>query len=557
MDPGPTPPNTSSDVVLQPVPPTTPGLPRLLDAPETHELQAPMAPPRRPSSSLTRPEDAIAQHFPKRPMVPTSASDWESRKQTIRELYMDQNIILNEVIEIMITKHKFKATARMYKGQFAKWKWTKYNKSGNHGSVKPSKSRAAKKKSINARKASVRRRQSTPTQTEQLVPLSQHPYLQYFNDEEGQVETTLSAYAALICHWSERETPWKTESRRRNRNSPSELYEPRHHSILQHVRSAQDYFLAGHPQQGGDMLRRAFLGIETALECGLDVEALWDCCLAVPQLVLTTGWTDLLPIFARYLHQYTTIRLAPHHPLTKIAAALHRLARDLTTTTTTTTPAGASDRQRRLLEAFVARGWALWIDCVTRVRGRHDDVTIHLKRGYVTLVDPRHGMAADILDDFGRAVQESLARRGACATTARILELENLLVRMYLPLFTPATAAGAEEVLRGLVGRIEGKPWNRGRAVGEWAYVDRYLVFSANYFMASIAEYGGQDDKAAVYRGRSLDSPRDLFWLQTSLLVESRLRAGGRDGEADLIQEARTEAQSVLRVIELGGIIGG
>ncbi len=43
-------------------------------------------------------------------MVPTCAGDWESRKRTIGELYMDQNMILNEVIEIMLTKYKFKAT---------------------------------------------------------------------------------------------------------------------------------------------------------------------------------------------------------------------------------------------------------------------------------------------------------------------------------------------------------------------------------------------------------------------------------------------------------------
>ena len=46
----------------------------------------------------------------RRPMVPTCAGDWESRKLTIGELYMDQNMILNEVIEIMLTKYKFKAT---------------------------------------------------------------------------------------------------------------------------------------------------------------------------------------------------------------------------------------------------------------------------------------------------------------------------------------------------------------------------------------------------------------------------------------------------------------
>lgn len=43
-------------------------------------------------------------------MVPTSASDWESKKHIIRELYINQDLFLNEVIEIMTTKYNFKAT---------------------------------------------------------------------------------------------------------------------------------------------------------------------------------------------------------------------------------------------------------------------------------------------------------------------------------------------------------------------------------------------------------------------------------------------------------------
>jgi hypothetical protein len=341
----------------------------------------------------------------------------------------------------------------------------------------------------------------------------------------------------MISHWSERETPWKTGL---PPGHSSELFGPRDNSILQHVRAAQDCFLAGRPQQGGDMLRRAFLGIEAALEHDLDVEALWDCCLAVPQLVLTMGWTDILSIFARYLHQYTHIKL-PHHPITRVAASLHKLA--CQTTTASSSPANVNWQH---LQAFVSRAWHLWIDSVSRVRGDHDDVTIHLKRGYVTLVDPHHKMAGDIIRSFGRAVADSVARRGAFATTSRILELENLLVRMYVPLFTPDTARRAEEMLAGLKDRIERKEGNRGRTVDQWGYMDRYLVFSAYYFMASIAEYSGQADKAAVYRWKSLDSPRDLFWLQTSLLVESRLRAEGQDAEANMILEARVEAQENL-----------
>ncbi|KAK4124781.1 hypothetical protein N657DRAFT_689193 [Parathielavia appendiculata] len=483
---------------------------------------------------------SVTEPLPERPLVPSSQADWEARKQIIRELYMDQNKILNEVIEVMLTKHKFKATARMYKGQFAKWKWTKYNKTNSNALLKSAKSRVAKRRSARTREQ----------------PPHARGYLPYFSDDEFQVEITLSAYAALITHWSERETPWKTDDSTLGGRSSTELFGPRDNSILQHVRSAQDHFLAGRPHQGGDMLRRAFLGIEAALDPersgSLDIEALWDCCLAVPQLVLTMGWTDILSIFCRYLHSYTRIKL-PHHPITRVAASLQRLALQTTTATTTTptstTVTGGAAANWQHLQAFISRAWHIWIDCVSRVRGDHDDVTIHLKRGYVTLVDPTHAMAGDIIASFRTTVTQSLAHRGAFATTSRILELEDLLVRMYVPLFTPATARRAEEILRGLKERIERKEGNRGRRVDQWDYVDRYLVFSAYYFMASIAEYTGQRDKAAVYRWKSLDSGRDLFWLQTSLLVESRLRTEGLDAEANAILEARVETQESLNVL--------
>ena len=458
----------------------------------------------------------------------------------------------------------------MYKGQFAKWKWTKYNKSGSRrdGSIKPANSRATKKKAARFR-AAMQELSPTAVQQQQLTPLCQHTYLEYFNDEEYRVETTLNAYAALISHWSERETPWRTASSQFGQPGEVALpFAPPTHSILQHVRAAQDYFLQGRPQLGGDMLRRAFLGIEYAVTRTLDVEALWDCCLAVPQLVLTMGWTDILKIFARYLHQYAHIKLSAHHPLTTVAASLHALSRQ----TTTTAVRGSNNKSDNninsswQLEMYVARAWTLWIDCVTRVRGRHDDVTIHLKRAYVTLVDPRHAMAGDIIRDFGRAVQDSLERRGAPATTGRILELENLLVRMFLPLFTAETARRAEEMLGGVVGRVEGERCllsneDDGNLKGEELAgggkgdVDRYLLFSANYFMAWIAEFNGERAKATWYRQKSLDSPRDLFWLQTSLLVESTLRAEGNDGEANAIREARAEAQLMLQVIGEGEVI--
>jgi hypothetical protein len=87
------PPIASDDGVLRLVGLANPGLPIWPNQPEGGQDVA-----------------AVAGTLTARPMVPTSPSDWESRKQIIRELYMEQNMILNEVIEIMISKYKFKAT---------------------------------------------------------------------------------------------------------------------------------------------------------------------------------------------------------------------------------------------------------------------------------------------------------------------------------------------------------------------------------------------------------------------------------------------------------------
>ncbi|KAL2192609.1 hypothetical protein P885DRAFT_47276 [Corynascus similis CBS 632.67] len=529
--------------------------------------------------------DVVCKQLPKRPIVPTNPRDWESKKHIIRELYMNQNKILNEVIDIMISKHNFKATARMYKGQFAKWKWTKYNKPGRHGAMRPTRLVAAKKRDPTAQSSrtghvwqeeAVEGQQSTSS-------VQPNHLIQYLNDDERRVEAALSAYGAMISRWSERETPWKTASEScKGSLFPFEFLEDQQErSILEQVRFAQDCFLNGRSKQGGDTLRCAFLSIERALSDELGIDALWDCCLAVPQLAITTGWIDVLSIFTRYLHQYTSIKL-PHHPIALVAALLHHLCRNdeddgdqhhqiPTSTASATEP---HDNERYLpqscrvlvpvLEAFLVRAWHLWIDTSTRVRGRHDEVTIHLKRGYVTAVDPSDPMAADILHDFGRSVRASLSlsRPHHPVTTARALELERLLAHMYLPLFTPERSRAAEAVLAAVVARVveEGAARRRRQPLQQqqqqqWEeeYLDRYLVFSARNFMAGLAEGRGDAERAAEYRRLSLlplsssseggRGERDLFWAQTSCLVESRLRASGMHVEADTIRKERVEAK--------------
>ncbi|WDK17182.1 n1-acetylpolyamine oxidase [Colletotrichum graminicola] len=46
---------------------------------------------------------------------PESQEDWESKKETIRNLYLDKNLPLKDLISTMSSKHSFSATERMYK----------------------------------------------------------------------------------------------------------------------------------------------------------------------------------------------------------------------------------------------------------------------------------------------------------------------------------------------------------------------------------------------------------------------------------------------------------
>ncbi|KAK3342054.1 hypothetical protein B0T25DRAFT_357665 [Lasiosphaeria hispida] len=466
-----------------------------------------------------------------RPLVPTSAADWEAKKDVINELYMTRNLILNDVMAIMLSKHKFKATARMYKGQFAKWGWSKYNKSGNA---------ATTTRTTKSRTTVARRRGSNPPSPERdrvskSVSQSHRPRLPSFTpnllqllfvkEETYEIEAILSTYSAYISNWATLETPWKTESSMRGIIARQEQF-----SILQNMRAALDHFDRHQPQQGGQMLRLAFLQVEEALVTGGGFEAIWDCCLAVPQLVLAQGWLDILLIFTRYLYHLTTLKLTADHPVARIAHSIFRLVR----------------RDPAQLQLYIQGGWRLWVDLVGRTRGVQDTVTIHLKRGYVILQKPERDVVRSLLPEFALSVEHSLTTRGAIETTSRILEMEMLLARMYIPLFTPDTTMRAEAMLKGVLERVSTKPENRDVLVHQWSYLDRYLFFSAYHFLASIADYSGDHDRAVDCRRKSLESPKDLFWVQTAMTLEQYLRSEGRIEEAAEIERERNEVPLLM-----------
>ncbi|KAI2643411.1 hypothetical protein GGS21DRAFT_536830 [Xylaria nigripes] len=138
----------SSAVVVARRPRRSPGLPlsspTVLTPPSSLSPQSSRSPP-----ALTPPnnEHAVIRSPALEPVQPTptqmqsvfssqtgeayrsqqhTAQVWESHKETIRRLYLDENRPLKEVMAIM-RQRGFRATVRMYKSRFDKWGFSKNN----------------------------------------------------------------------------------------------------------------------------------------------------------------------------------------------------------------------------------------------------------------------------------------------------------------------------------------------------------------------------------------------------------------------------------------------
>ncbi|KAL0933435.1 uncharacterized protein CTRU02_212398 [Colletotrichum truncatum] len=79
-----------------------------------------------PDPRLPRPTETTAG-FSISSKNTVSPEDWESKKEIIHQLYLRKNLPLHTIQSIMSQHHSFFATERMYKRQFLKWKWKKYN----------------------------------------------------------------------------------------------------------------------------------------------------------------------------------------------------------------------------------------------------------------------------------------------------------------------------------------------------------------------------------------------------------------------------------------------
>ncbi|KAK1759864.1 Clr5 domain-containing protein [Echria macrotheca] len=242
--------------------------------------------------------------------TPYQRGDWESNRATIQNLYLDLNLPLSDVIEIMRNNHCFFATPRMYKRQFTKWGWKKYKAD-----------RPAKRTCIRSENERSRLKSSLTLHV-QLVddPLTQHTLC---------IARDLPSY--LGACWVDIEIRDGVFIFMDNFMRPD--LQPAHLTASGLFLAGIHNFIHRCPYAGRLHLERSFALIEKILKpCNPNTLIFLN--FFVPMALVSyrdtttasnTGSPGRLAfhMYLKFVAQLASIRLGSHHPMTSVPAALH------------------------------------------------------------------------------------------------------------------------------------------------------------------------------------------------------------------------------------------
>ncbi|KAK3364622.1 Clr5 domain-containing protein [Lasiosphaeria hispida] len=456
--------------------------------------------------------------------IPTKPADWEAVKDIIEGLYIHNNVRLKDVIAAMQTAYRFRATARMYKAQFAKWNWHKYSTgpsvSSRQGGKDHSTRYGKKKKGIPRVFLAEVLRQDAETKQQLQTRLLE-------GEESRHLTTTMSAYRSFLLGWSEQDPRWRNATcftKMGHYNS----------TMVSHFLGALIQLEQREYSHGGRLLRAAFLELEDLLLDG-HVAAIWDCCVSVPQLAVNHGRSDILLTFLRYLSRLCTLR-APNHPLTNISRSTLALVEHLGTLSQ--------------ISAYTTVAWRLWSDTMVALLGPDNISTLHTHRAYLLIQpEPDPTLVCRVLRDYDRLVDRAGATLGADNTTALSLEFDALLTQSR---FTTPDPVTFDARLTRVLGKLVAKPGNAGLAPGRWTGLEDRQVYRGCWFLAAMyADAAGNEGRAAECRRAFLAAPEEGDWVQYALRMEEKLRADGKVGEAEEVKGKRLEAQLPRDIVEI------
>ncbi|KAK0611033.1 hypothetical protein B0T14DRAFT_529509 [Immersiella caudata] len=240
------------------------------------------------------------------PVIPRRAEDWEPWKTILHELYITQNRILRDIINIMDTNYNLRATPKMYKNQFARWNFFKYaikrrprirsdrdsDEGHDEGRDEGALVVASKSSDILDGLISPLLHESNRARVMQNGLASVRDFLLgYIN-----IDPTARADMVVVGY-----------------QDPSFRY----------FTAAMDLFDQKDNDQGGLILRRAFLQLENLLSANT-LKSFSDLCITIPHLLIESRRPDILTAYLRYISGLAAAKF-PNHPLCGVISSFAEL----------------------------------------------------------------------------------------------------------------------------------------------------------------------------------------------------------------------------------------
>ncbi|KAK3690093.1 hypothetical protein B0T22DRAFT_462982 [Podospora appendiculata] len=237
-----------------------------------------------------------APHPSRTPLIPRKAEDWEPWKSILYELYITQNRILREIINLMDTTYNLKATPKMYKNQFARWNFFKY----------AIKRKPPKGKTGRSAKRTVEEDDGAPVAVHNHDDLILSPLLLHKSSQSRAMQAGLTAVRQFVNGYVDLDPVHLQE----------DVVFGYHDPCYRYFKTAMDLFDLKENVEGGRVLRLAFLQIEPKV-LEPDLKSFSDLCFLIPHLLLESGRKDILSAYLQYLTRLATVKFG-NHPFTEI-----------------------------------------------------------------------------------------------------------------------------------------------------------------------------------------------------------------------------------------------
>ncbi|KAE9569576.1 hypothetical protein CGMCC3_g14375 [Colletotrichum fructicola] len=473
---------------------------------------------------------------PARPALfkPQTISDWEKRKETIRDLYITKNLSLRDVDRIMTEKHQFSATHRQYKLKFLAWNWKKYN-ARERSTRRLNEGWVETLPTVVVGKRPIRSRQSTVPTRNRNHEFPNAPLL--WCQEDERVNGLFLGLRDLLFGTSRINPRW------RQVGSSWWLPDAGEH-LVSIIILATRRLEAGEIQSSGSALRKAFLGIEDVIknEALMGYQSLF---LEIPLRLLETGQINELRFYTAHLWEMLDIR-KKGQPITQMAKMLHGIC--------------ASSPEALLYH--LRQMHVITADILARIRGENDFNTVNARMRTLNLQenagsDVSQGYLA-VLDNFGALARDSTTAFGQFAYDMSQVECRRIQANMGTTQVPPTELKEVcDRSLAHLLAGVDHSTFLRkSQSISELAhyavteFITHECMMQVGNLDAGIACLMRMVE--ALERAQSLSSNEIVRMYHAGQAIRARLKLSDLLNMAGRSKEATATMQGVSSLEQLG-----